>query len=185
MKANDTIRCGKLVAALMSANLELIQHIKHHLAEKFGACDLTSQCFCFDDFSRYYAREMGGSLQKQFVSFSTLISVEELPAIKLMTNHLEEEYAMGEQRRINIDPGYVDFAQMVLATTKPYSHRVYLGKGIHAELTYICRKRKLYPLEWTYPDYREPFALDFFEQVRQIYLKQIREQKRTEKPPEK
>jgi len=64
---------------------------------------------------------------------------------------------------------------MVLATTKAFSHRIYLGQGIFAELTYLCKGKEFYPLEWTYPDYREPFAREFFRQVREAYLRETRQ----------
>ena len=165
---------GKLIAGVMSSDLELLREIESRLSEKFGPCDLSSDPFSFDDFTAYYAGEMGEKLQKKFISFSEMILLEDLPEIKHFTNNLEQQYATHEHRRVNIDPGYVTHAQMILATTKQYSHRVYLGKGIHAELTYICRKKAFNPLEWTYPDYRETSSIKFFEQVRQNYLQQMR-----------
>ena len=168
------LREGKLIAALMSSELDLFQEVEQQLVQIFGPCDLTAELYSFDAFSAYYEREMGVGLQKKFISFSDMIQVETLPDIKHQTNAIEAQYAVNEQRRINIDPGYVTHAQMVLATTKPYSHRIYLRNGIHAELTYLCKGKNFYPMEWTYPDYREPFAVRFFEQVRALYLQQMR-----------
>jgi hypothetical protein len=165
---------GKLIAGVMASDLELMQELEQKLSEKFGPCERSGAPFSFDDFTDYYAKEMGEQLQKKFISFSEMILLEELPDIKHVTNDLERQYAVHGDRRINIDPGYVTHAQMVLATTKQYSHRIYLGKGIHAELTYICKKKAFHPLEWTYPDYRERHSIEFFEQVRQDYLQQMR-----------
>ena len=97
-----------------------------------------------------------------------------LPDIKNFTNEVEQQFANAGKRRINIDPGYVTHAQMVLATTKDYTHRIYLGKGIYADLTYICREKVFHTLEWTYPDYRKKSSLDFFQRVREKYLQQMR-----------
>jgi hypothetical protein len=150
-----------------------MHEIEQRLSEKFGKCDLQSELFPFD-FSDYYTPEMGKDLQKKFLSFAEMILLETLPQIKHFTNDVEQQYARHDKRRINIDPGYVTHAQMVLATTKDYSHRIYLGKGIHAELTYLCVKKRFHQLAWTYPDYRTPLARKFFEQVRLKYLQQMR-----------
>jgi hypothetical protein len=171
----ESLKIGKLIIALMSSDLELMHMIEARLRQKFGGFDLQGELFSFDAFSLYYAEEMGSGLQKRFLSFSEMIRLDELADIKNATNGIEQEYARGGQRRINIDPGYLTHAQMVLATTKDYSHRIYLGKGIHAELTYIISKQGFRTLEWTYPDYREEWAKTFFLGVRRKYLQQMRE----------
>jgi len=170
-------KLGKLIAALMSSDLALMRAIEGRLSEKFGAIDLVSDLFPFD-YTNYYTPEMGTQLQKKFISFDEMLAIEHLPEIKNLTNAVEQEYAIDGKRRINIDPGYVTHAQMVLATTKDYSHRIYLGYGIYAELTYVCRKKVFQTLEWTYPDYREQHSIEFFQQVREKYLQQIREKSR-------
>lgn len=167
-------REGKLIAALMSSEQDLIAELEQRLCEMFGPLELTSACYRFDAYSDYYAKEMGTQLQKKFISFADMIDVGRLPDIKHTTNALEQRYLIDGKRRINIDPGYVTHAQMVLATTKAYSHRIYLGQCIFAELTYLCKGKAFYPMEWTYPDYRESFAREFFLQVRTAYLRQMR-----------
>lgn len=170
-------KSGKLIAALMSSDITLINTTERQLSEKFGEIDLMSDLFPFD-YTDYYTKEMGADLQKKFISFYEMISIESLPDIKNFTNEVEGQYAIEGKRRINIDPGYVTHAQMVLATTKDYTHRIYLRNGIYADLTYICRRKEFHTLEWTYPDYRENFSLDFFRHVRQRYLQQMQELRR-------
>jgi hypothetical protein len=169
----NSVNPGKLIVALMSSDVALISEIEQRLTAQFGAIDLASDLFPFD-YTDYYTPEMGENLQKKFLSFAELIPIEHLPDIKHATTELEEHYAIGDKRRINIDPGYVTYAQMVLVTTKDYTHRIYLGKGIYAELTYICHKKAFQPLAWTYPDYRQPFAIEFFQRVREKYSEQMR-----------
>jgi hypothetical protein len=163
----------KLIAALMASDVVLIGEVEQHLTEQFGVIDLASDLFLFD-YTDYYTAEMGAKLQKKFLSFAELIPIESLPDIKHATTAIEEQYAVDDNRRINIDPGYVTYTQMVLATTKDYTHRIYLGKGIYAELTYICHKKAFQPMAWTYPDYRQPFAIEFFQRVREKYGEQMR-----------
>lgn len=171
----DELKRGKLIVALMSSELALMHEVEEDLCRKFGEFDQQGEIFSFDAFSLYYAEEMGTGLQKRFLSFARMIHLSELAEIKCFTNELEQQHANEKQRRINIDPGYLTHAQMVLATTKDYSHRIYLGQGIHAELTYIISKQGFRTLEWTYPDYREEWAKEFFLEVRRKYLQQMRE----------
>jgi hypothetical protein len=69
-------------------------------------------------------------------------------------------------RPINLDPGCIALSKLVLATTKDQAHRIYLGRGIYAEITLTYLNGAFRPMPWTYPDYRtEPYRR-FFEQVR-------------------
>ncbi len=54
----------------------------------------------------------------------------------------------------------------MLATTKDHAHRIYLGRGIYAEVTLTFLKGAFEPMPWTYPDYRTEAYRRFFEQVR-------------------
>jgi hypothetical protein len=123
-------KCGKLIAALMSADVGLMTAIEQRLTAAFGVIEQASALFPVT-YTDYYAPEMGAQLQKKFLSFAEMIDVARLPEIKNFTNALEAEFALNGKRQINIDPGYVTHAQMVLATTKDYSHRIYLGEGIY------------------------------------------------------
>lgn len=121
----------------------------------------------------YYRKEMGENLLRKWVLFSKLIDPSEISFIKHRTNEIEGEYAKGDKRVFNLDPGYVSLQNMVLVTTKSYSHRIYLKDGIYAEVTLIYRRKQGFvPLQWTYPDYREKIALYFFNRARE-HLKEL------------
>jgi hypothetical protein len=109
----------------------------------------------------FYAKEMGGRLQKLYVFFAGPIRRDDLPDIKLWTNSLEHAYAAGGKRKVNIDPGYIAGDKLVLATTKDFFHRLYLGKGIYGEVTLHFRKGCARHFSWTYPDYRDRGVQDF------------------------
>jgi hypothetical protein len=121
----------------------------------------------------YYEREMGRGLTRAYLGFDSLRSMSDLAAVKHTTNQLETQWAVGERRQVNLDPGYLDHAKVVLATTKDYSHRLYLGGGMYAEVTLQYRNKSYQPWDWTYPDYRQPAALDFFNQLREVYKMQL------------
>jgi len=117
----------------------------------------------------YYAAQMGTNLKRKFISFSKAIPIQELYRIKLYTNRLETRFLMAKLRQVNIDPGYLDLAKLVLATTKDYAHRIFLGKGIFAEIALTYRANSFSPNEWTYPDYRSKEYIDIFNQIRKLY----------------
>jgi hypothetical protein len=147
------------------------------LAKRFGKIDFESALLPFT-YTSYYEKEMGTGLSRKFVSFKKLIPPEKLAEIKLITNRLEQRLASGNNRLINIDPGYIDLAKLVLATTKDFRHRVFLGRGIYAEVTLFYTKKTQDPQsgfthwDWTYPDYRTPEYIGIFNRIREIYAQQ-------------
>ncbi|RKY62700.1 MAG: DUF4416 domain-containing protein [Candidatus Latescibacterota bacterium] len=163
-----------LVVAVTAQNREILNRAKGELEGLFGPVAMESPVFPFD-FTRYYEDEMGPELIKQFAAFKRPFRPDDLASIKLLTNSLEDHMALNKDgrrfRRANIDPGYLALSKLVLATTKDYAHRIYIGKGIYAEVTLIFRKGMWQPLEWTYPDYRTDLALDFFGKVRKHLLR--------------
>jgi hypothetical protein len=117
----------KLIIGLIFQEPSLENTTRILLEKRFSETDLTSPCFDFDKTS-YYRKEMGGDLKRRFLSFEALIPPERLVKIKLFTNALEKKLAAEDgTRRINIDPGYVSLSKLVLATTKNFAHRVYVG----------------------------------------------------------
>jgi hypothetical protein len=88
--------------------------------------------------------------------------------VKLRTNTLERELSSCGKRAVNIDPGYITLSKAVLATTKNYSHRIYLREGIYAEITLAWEKGTFTPRPWTYPDYRTDTAVSFFNRARKL-----------------
>ena len=97
-----------------------------------------SDAFDFTE-TDYYTATMGTGLKKQFVAFERLIDPAALADIKRQTNAWEAEYAAlgrhAEPRPLNLDPGYITPAKLVLASTKDHAHRLYLRDGIYAEVT--------------------------------------------------
>ena len=115
----------------------------------------------------YYGKEMGEQLMRQWYAFDVLMDPAMLISLKHMSNEIEQHYSDEQGNRcINIDPGIVTLNNLILASTKNYAHRIYLGQGIYAEVTLLYRNNSFHPLEWTYPDYREPDTLAFFTTAR-------------------
>lgn len=163
----------KLIASLFSPQKDLVDRVIQEMESFFGPVDWISRDLFFDR-TKYYAREMDWPLYRRFISFENLIRPEDLVEIKLNTNRIENQYIEDNKRRINIDPGYIALERLILATGKNYTHRIYLGRGIYADLTLIYQRGGFQPLEWTYRDYSDPEMIDCFNRLREKYKGQIR-----------
>ncbi len=122
----------------------------------------------FSDLTAYYDGEMGDGISKEYLLFDRYIKREELADIKLFTNELEETFAQEGNRQINLDPGYLTFDKFVLASAKDYFHRIYIGKGIYAEVTLHFKQDKIRIFSWTYNDYKADDVQHFLLQGRNI-----------------
>jgi hypothetical protein len=157
---------------MFTNRLKLFQETLKILKKRFGPVDYESPLLPFDK-TDYYEEEFGKNLKRKFYSFKRLIKAEELPRIKILTNSLEKKFGDKRGNRlINLDPGYLAPAKLVLATTKDYQHRIYYGKGIYGEVTLRYKKGSFIPWEWTYPDYRIKEYVEIFNHVRKIYMNQ-------------
>ena len=164
---------AKLVMSLLMADKALGPRITIELEQVFGAIEIVSPWMDFN-YTNYYAPEMGMPLHRRMLVFKELIAQSDLARIKLRTNEIEMQYAHRGKRRVNIDPGYLLYERFVLATGKNYSHRIYIGDGIYADLTLVYQKSAYQSLPWTYPDYADPVMGDFLMQVRQKYGEDIK-----------
>ena len=167
---------AKLFVSVIAGSAVHIAKVLSKLTGHYGILDFVSALLAFD-YTDYYYAEMGQPLFRRFASFDGLIPQEDLAQIKVQTNLLETEQSAGGNRRVNIDPGYLLAERLVLASGKNYAHRIYLSRGIYADLTLIYRDRDYRPLAWTYPDYAEPKLRLWLRALRQKYLLQLREEK--------
>lgn len=160
---------AKLVISIFTNDCDLIEPVARRLTEKFGDIDLTSDLLPFD-YTDYYEPEMGTGLVRQMMAFKSLIAQDALADIKHATNLIESDFSAEEKRRVNIDPGYLLRERFVLASAKNFSHRIYIGRGIYADLTLVYRKGAFLSLAWTYPDYKAQNMLEFLQKVRSKYV---------------
>lgn len=150
-----------------------INEIYTKLDQRYGNRDRIFGPIAFS-WTEYYEKEMGNNLLKVYFTYSKLIDREKLAEIKNYTNNLESYYAKDGNRQINIDPGYVARDKFVLASTKDFFHRVYIGEGIFAEVTLHYRKGRYRFFSWTYPDFRDHNFQTFLELVRAPLVRNLR-----------
>jgi hypothetical protein len=163
----------KLISGFIFKEEDNFRKASALLKRRFGAIDLESQPLPFD-YTDYYTKEFGLGLKRSFISFKKLIDPQGLHGIKIFTNMLEKKLSSEGLRSVNIDPGYLDLAKLVLASTKDFSHRIYLNRGIWAEVTLVYQGKTFKPWEWTYPDYRSAEYISIFNRIREIYSSQIK-----------
>lgn len=138
----------------------------------FGPMAWTGLVYPFEE-TNYYEREFGTGLQRTFCGFQALVSQDRLVEAKLKAIELEREWSILEKRRLNLDPGLLTPERLVLATRKNFTHRIYLGSGVFADLTLIFQAGSFRPLPWSYPDYAASESIAFWNEVRRMLLRRI------------
>ncbi|MBA7638115.1 hypothetical protein ES703_45767 [subsurface metagenome] len=170
----------KLIIGILAADRQCLHAAVEAIDAKFGKVDLESDVWPFDK-TDYYKDETGENILRQFVSLERLIAPALLAKIKHRTNKLEQKLtaklALPLPRPVNLDPGIIEPSKLILATTKNYSHRIYIGKKMYAEVTLIFDKGSWRPFDHTYPDYRQQCYFDFFDKVRKRLLEQLKSQR--------
>ncbi len=167
----------KLFVGVITKFTDELYLVQEPLKKHFGEIDLQMSPIPFN-FTDYYLKEQGSPLFRIFYSFTKLILQQDLPKIKRWTNFVEEALKnyknWGVKRPFNLDPGYLSLSNLVLASTKPYCHRLYLGNYIYAEVTLIYKNNTFISMPWTYKDYQSKEYNVFFSKMRDI-LKRNRE----------
>lgn len=167
----------KLIVGILAANEEALTAASDAVAGKFGAIDLKSEIWPFTQ-TDYYKNETGENILRQFVTIKKLIDPGRLAKIKHVTNKLEEKLAGGLfldlSRPVNLDPGLIEPSKLILASTKNFSHRIYIGKKMYAEVTLVYDKGQWKTFPYTFPDYHQQYYQDFLSEVRNRLLEQLK-----------
>ena len=166
------------ILAVFSRYESAIEWARTQASNIWGDVALASEVFSFTE-TDYYTAEMGGDLRKCFLAFERFVDPDVLPDFKVCSNSWEVEYRdthdHSERRPLNLDPGYLTEAKLVLATTKDRDHRIYLSQGIYAEVTLSFVRGRWQHRPWTYPDYQRPEYHAFFDRCREYYRQRLRE----------
>ncbi|MFW5890685.1 MAG: DUF4416 family protein, partial [bacterium] len=91
-----------------------IKEFYEYLENEYNTISRYSPIIDFTSFTNYYNEEMGNQLKKQIVSISGVYDIENLHKIKLKTNSIEDRYSINNNRVLNIDPGYITEAKIIL-----------------------------------------------------------------------
>ncbi len=166
---------AKFLVSIFMKEKKMLMPIIERLISIFGEIDILSGWFDFN-FTEYYYNEMGRPLFRRMAVFKDLMEQDILSNIKIRTNEVEKEFSSNENKRsVNIDTGYMLRERFVLATGKNFSHRIYIGNNIYADLTLIFHKGAFKTLPWTYPDYADKDMIRFLTKVRAKYISDLKE----------
>ncbi|MGA2071181.1 MAG: DUF4416 family protein [Sedimentisphaerales bacterium] len=167
----------KLIIGILAANETALAAAVKAISKSFGVIDITSDIWSFTQ-TDYYKDELGPNPLRQFVSLEKPIDPGKLAQIKHDTNSIEQQLAdslkLSLPRPVNLDPGFIEPSKLVLASTKNFSHRIYIGNKMFAEVTLMYEKGNWRHFEYTFPDYRQSCYQDFLTKVRRRLLEQLK-----------
>jgi hypothetical protein len=151
-----------------------------HLQRQWGGIQCASAPIPFEA-GGYYTPTMGSDLIKTLIAWEGFQDPAELADWKHQSNAWEEAYAAEsddpETRPLNLDPGYVTQAKLVLATTKDRDHRIYLRDGMFAEVTLTYVGKRWQHHRWSYPSYRTEEVASFASECRKRLRAHLKETK--------
>lgn len=163
----------KLIISVLFKEDKYLKELEDILTEHYGKIDLISEKYQFEQ-CNYYKKEMGSPLFRIFYSFENLIDPADIVGIRCFTETVENIFMENNRRNLNIDPGYIDYGKFILASAKYGTQKVYLGKGVYADIILYFYNKKFMPLIWTFPDFKEDRYYKFFYKVREIYKRQLK-----------
>ncbi|MHC5123977.1 MAG: DUF4416 family protein [Planctomycetota bacterium] len=171
----------KLIVGILACDESALDVSRQVLLDAYGQADLVSEVWPFD-MTEYYVDEAGPNMVRQFMAFENLIDPGRLAAIKHETNRMEQELAKQLDtpypRPVNFDPGVIEPSKLILASTKNFAHRIYIGDHMYAEVTMTYNKGKWETFPFTFPDYKSGRYNAYLNKVRQTLVHQLRERKK-------
>jgi len=158
----------KVFFGLIYQDSEGLEYILNKITQ-IGKIDIRAPEIPFN-FTDYYKEEMGTNLLRKWVSIDKTIPENELVDLKHRAISWEKERTFEGARTVNCDPGGICDSRVVLVTTKNFSHRIYLGKGIFGEVTLIYIGDGFQPQKWTYSDYQTDIFQKFAKECKRKFL---------------
>ena len=161
----------KLIVGVIYNDTDVYEEAVKMLTDAFGEIDGESERFSFsEEFSNYYDEELGGEGMRVIFSFKEPVAPDRQAEIKTLTNEMEAKLSKDGNRKINLDPGFINHGRLMLATTKKAGFRIPLENGIYTELTLFWAKGEWHKLPWSYRDYQSERVQNFLTEVRKNYL---------------
>ncbi|NOZ25106.1 MAG: DUF4416 family protein [Nitrospirae bacterium] len=173
MRKGYTPERALLFFAVLYSDEGFYETARARLTEEFGELLFESERLAWAH-SEYYRDELGWPITRRFIFLGKGFDTGLIRDVKLRAIELEELLSVGGRRSVNIDPGYLTEAKVVLATTKNYPHRIHLGGGIYAEVTLFFSSKGGYTAHrFTYRDYGAAEYLSLFHRMREVLRKTV------------
>jgi len=163
----------KLFVVTLHNNSEVLEEVLGELHRSWGETDFISTDFPFN-ITDYYEQEMGKNLVRRFYSFTNLIPPDYIVEAKKITNAIEGKFSIDGKRQINLDPGYIDYFKLVLASTKFGGQKIYMRDGIYADMSLVMYKGKWESFTWGFPDFKSGTYDSVLSEIRDLYKAQAK-----------
>lgn len=168
----------KYIIAVLYRNTDRLAAVTTELVIRWGSLDFEGADHLFD-VTDYYEVEMGAPLMRRLLSFEKLYTPTLIVDMKLACNDIEDDMAMGGKRTVNLDAGYLDHNKYLLASAKEAGQKIYLDKGIYADLSGRYKAGKYQPFEWSFPDFRDGRYDAELLAIRKLYMEQVKAVRRS------
>jgi hypothetical protein len=169
----------KYFIAVLFKDKEALEKAGPFFTARWGALDYEGADHLFD-VTDYYGSEMGAPLYRRLLSFENPAEPGVLVEMKLACNGIENELRVGGKRIVNCDAGYLDHNKVVLASAKEAGQKIYLDKGIYADLAGRYKAGRYRPFEWSFPDFKDGRYDSELLEIRAKYLRQVKNLKAKE-----
>ncbi len=164
----------KYFVALLFRDEEYVVQAKGAMTARWGTIDFEGRDHPFD-ITDYYESEMGSPLSRRLISFEQLYPPTLIVDMKLECNRIETDMAVENRRRINLDAGYLDHNKFILASAKEAGQKVYLDRGIYADISGRYKAGRYRPFEWSFPDFKEGRYDEELLAIRNLYRQQVKQ----------
>jgi len=162
------------VLSILAGSEEGRNRVLKVVTQTMGEPVLTSREFPFD-LSGYYREEMGEILTRVWFAFANLRDPAWLVQWKLSCYRLELDFSLeGGSRSVNLDPGYLDFGKLVLASFKEAPDKIYMGKGVWAHTCLRYGHGSFTAPDHSFPDFADGRFDGFMKGARNLYRKLLR-----------
>lgn len=158
----------KYIVGFLTNSEHLRDEAIKKLSKFFGNADYTSKWYDFTQ-TTFYTAEMGEKLKRSFVSFDKLISPELINKAKIFCSQIEDEFRSEGQRKLNLDPGYIDYFKLVLASGKYGGHKIAIARGCWADFIMMYSKGKWIPMPWCFPDFTSGIYDQDLSKIRKLF----------------
>ena len=170
----------KYFIAVLFKDAFALEQARPAFIRHWGPIDFEGTDHLFD-VTDYYGPEMGTPLYRRLLSFENLAEPGLLVDMKLACNQIEDQLAVGGKRTVNCDAGYLDHNKVVLASAKEAGQKIYLDKGIYADLAGRYKAGKYQPFEWSFPDFKDGRYDRELLEIRSKYKEQMRKEKNSDR----
>lgn len=144
------------------------------LERQFGPVTLRSDPFLFEEGEDYYRHELGEGLSRTWLCFERLMPPDTLAAFRLATGAMEERFSRNGLRSVNLDPGYLDYGKLVLASLKEAPDKLYLGRGVWAHTCLRYRHGAFEAPDHSFADFRAGRYDEFMTEARELYRRLLK-----------